>query len=183
MVPRRPPEKFSAAGWLAIIAVHLIVPLILVLEGRDPGWWHAWAFSLVVVVAGVGGRAWAERRHPGLQADRVRFGRGQQVKPWDRVLGPLMGFSVLYPLVIVGGLDHRYGWTTPFPTWASQTVKRPCSEVRCLKHLSRTELQNAEPLLAKMPRPMQTSQGTGSSLFVTALASLLSSSISSSGTA
>jgi protein-S-isoprenylcysteine O-methyltransferase Ste14 len=49
----------------------------------------------------------------------MRFGRGQQVKPWDRVLAPLMGFGVLYLLVIVGGLDHRYGWTTPFPTWAN----------------------------------------------------------------
>jgi protein-S-isoprenylcysteine O-methyltransferase Ste14 len=30
-----------------------------------------------------------------------------------------MGFSVLYPLVIVAGLDHRHGWTTPFPTWTN----------------------------------------------------------------
>jgi protein-S-isoprenylcysteine O-methyltransferase Ste14 len=114
-----PPDEVSAAGWLAIVAVYLVVPLVLLVVGRDPSWWQAWAFSLLVHVAGVGGRVWAERRHPGLQADRMRFGRGQQVKPWDRVLAPLMGFSLLYPLVIVGALDHRYGWTTSFPTWVN----------------------------------------------------------------
>ncbi len=114
-----PAEKVSAVGWFAIVAVHLIVPLILFLEGRDPGWWQAWVLSVLILGAGVGGRVWAERRHPGLQADRMRFGRGQEVKPWDRVLAPLMGFSILYPLVIVGGLDHRNGWTAPFPTWAN----------------------------------------------------------------
>jgi len=114
-----PPEKLSAAGWLAIVAAYLVVPLILLVAGRDPGWWQAWVFSLLVHVAGVGGRAWAERRHPGLQADRMRFGRGQEVEPWDRVLAPLMALSLLYLPVIVGGLDHRHGWTTPFLVWAN----------------------------------------------------------------
>jgi len=113
------PPGVSASGWLAIGAAYLVVPLVLVVAGRDPGWWQAWAFSLVVQVAGIGGRAWAERRHPGLMADRMRFGRGQSVKPWDRVLAPLMAFSVLYLLVIVGALDHRLGWTRPLPTWAN----------------------------------------------------------------
>jgi protein-S-isoprenylcysteine O-methyltransferase Ste14 len=114
-----PPDEVSAAAWLAIAVAYLVVPLVLLAIGRDASWWQAWAFSLLVLVAGVGGRAWAERRHPGLQADRMRFGRDQQVKAWDRVLAPLMAFSVLYLLVIVGGLDHRYGWTTPFPTWVN----------------------------------------------------------------
>jgi protein-S-isoprenylcysteine O-methyltransferase Ste14 len=113
------PEKLSAAGWLAIVAAYLVVPLTLLVVGRDPVWWQAWALSLLAVVAGVGGRAWAERRHPGLQADRMRFGRGQEVEPWDRVLAPLMALSLLYLPVIVGGLDHRHGWTTPFQLWAN----------------------------------------------------------------
>jgi protein-S-isoprenylcysteine O-methyltransferase Ste14 len=113
------PEKISAAGWLAIVAAYLVVPLTLLAVGRDPGWWQAWALSLLVVVAGVGGRAWAEHRHPGLQADRMRFGRGQEVEPWDRVLAPLMALSLLYLPVIAGGLDHRHGWTTPFRVWTN----------------------------------------------------------------
>jgi protein-S-isoprenylcysteine O-methyltransferase Ste14 len=114
-----PPDEVSARTWLAIVAVYLVVPVVLVVVGRDLGWWQAWTFSLLVLAAGAGGRVWAEHRHPGLLADRMRFGRGQQVKPWDRVLAPLMGLSVLYLLVIVGALDHRFGWTAPLPNWVN----------------------------------------------------------------
>jgi hypothetical protein len=38
------------------------------------------------------------------------------VKPWDRVLYPLMAVSLSYPLFIVAGLDHRFGWSPRFPT-------------------------------------------------------------------
>ena len=104
------------ARWLIVVAAYLIIPLILVAGGGDPGWWQAWTFSLVVHVAGIGGRVWADRRHPGLQAERMRFGRGQEVKAWDRVLAPLMGFTILYLPVIVSAIDHRFGWTAPLST-------------------------------------------------------------------
>ena len=32
-------------------------------------------------------------------------------KTWDKVLAPLMAVSVRFPLVIVAGLDHRFGWS------------------------------------------------------------------------
>ena len=111
--------ELSATSWLVIVAAYLVVPFVLIVGGRDPAWWGAWALSWVALVAGVGGRALAERRHPGLLADRMRFGRGQEVAPWDRLLAPLMGFTILYLPVIVAALDHRYGWTAPFPTWVN----------------------------------------------------------------
>ena len=33
------------------------------------------------------------------------------------MLAPLMALSVSFPLVIVAGLDHRYGWSPVFPLW------------------------------------------------------------------
>ena len=39
------------------------------------------------------------------------------MKPWDKALAPLMGASLSIPLVIVAGLDHRFGWSPVFPTW------------------------------------------------------------------
>jgi hypothetical protein len=71
----------------------------------------------MVLVVGVGGRALAERNHPGLMAERMSLGREQDVKSWDRILAPLLGFGLLYPHVIVAGLDHYYGWTKSFPLW------------------------------------------------------------------
>ena len=99
--------------------VYLCVPLLLFLCGWDAGWWQAWVFSLLFVAAGIGGRMWAERLHPGLLAERERagFGSAADVKPWDKVLAPFMAVSLSFPVVIVAGLDHRFGWSPVFPTW------------------------------------------------------------------
>jgi protein-S-isoprenylcysteine O-methyltransferase Ste14 len=58
---------------------------------------------------------WAEKRHPGILAERVKFAKSTDTKPWDKILAPLVSISVSYPLIIVAGLDHRFGWTAPFP--------------------------------------------------------------------
>jgi protein-S-isoprenylcysteine O-methyltransferase Ste14 len=113
------PEPASPAAWLAILAAYLLVPIILIGVGRDLGWWQAWAFSLVVHVSGIGGRVWADRRHPGLQADRMKFGRGQQVRPWDKLLAVSMVLTVLYVPVLVAALDHANAWTAPLPILAN----------------------------------------------------------------
>jgi protein-S-isoprenylcysteine O-methyltransferase Ste14 len=89
---------------------YLFIPLLLLLCGWDVGWWQAWVFSLLIVAAGIGGRVWAER-------ERAGFENTADVKPWDKVLAPLMGVSLSFPLVIVAGLDHRFGWSPVFPTW------------------------------------------------------------------
>jgi protein-S-isoprenylcysteine O-methyltransferase Ste14 len=60
---------------------------------------------------------WAEKRHPGLLAERGKFGEAQDVKSWDKVLSPLMALSISFPLIIVAGLDHQFGWSPVFPTW------------------------------------------------------------------
>ena len=83
--------------------------------GGDFGWWQAWGYSLLIVAAGIGGRIWAEQRHPGLLAERQDTESFQNAKAWDKVLAPLMALSVSFPLVIVAGLDHRFGWSPVFP--------------------------------------------------------------------
>ncbi|MFN2110862.1 MAG: methyltransferase family protein, partial [Anaerolineae bacterium] len=73
--------------------------------------------SLLIVAAGVGGRILAERRHPGLMAERQNIENIQEAKTWDKTLAPLMALSVGFPLVIVAGLDHRFDWSPVFPLW------------------------------------------------------------------
>ena len=97
--------------------VYLTIPLILLLCGGELGWWQAWLYSLLIVVAGVGGRLWAEHRHPGLMAERQNLENIQNAKAWDKVLAPLMALSIGYPMVVVAGLDHRYNWSSVFPFW------------------------------------------------------------------
>jgi protein-S-isoprenylcysteine O-methyltransferase Ste14 len=110
-------QPFSPRQWIRLVVVYLFIPLLLFFFSGDFGWWQAWAFSLLIVAAGVGSRLWAEGRHPGLMAERAQSENAPGVKPWDKVLAPLMAISISFPLVIVAGLDHRYGWSQAFPLW------------------------------------------------------------------
>jgi len=110
-------QAASPRQWLNLIVVYLFIPLVLLVCGGDFGWWQAWGYSLLIVAAGPGGRIWAERRHPGLLAERQNMEKIQSAKAWDKVLAPLMALSLSCPLVIVAGLDHRFGWSPIFPLW------------------------------------------------------------------
>ena len=112
-----PAQTLTPSQWLRLILVYLLIPLMLLVSGGSLDWWPAWVYSALILVAGVGGRIWAERRHPGLLAERVNVKKMQEAKPWDKVLAPLMALSLSYPLVIVAGLDHRFGWSPAFPDW------------------------------------------------------------------
>ena len=107
----------SLRHWIGVLAVYLSIPLILLICGGDLGWWQAWFYAPLIIAAGIGARIWAERRHPGLTAARQDTENFRNAKPWDKVLAPLMAVSIGYPLVIVAGLDHRYGWSPEFPVW------------------------------------------------------------------
>ena len=110
-------QTASPRLWIRLIVAYLLIPLTLFICGGDLGWWQAWLYSLLIVVAGIGGRMWAEQRHPGLLAERQNIENIQNAKAWDKVLAPLMAVSVGYPMVFVAGLDHRYDWSPDFPLW------------------------------------------------------------------
>ena len=107
----------SPRQWIGLFVVYLSIPLVLFVCAGDISWWQAWVFSLLIVAAGLGGRFLAERRHPGLMAERQNIDNFQTGKAWDKVLAPLMALSVGPPLVIVAGLDHRFGWSPALPLW------------------------------------------------------------------
>ena len=114
-------QTVTPREWLRVSMIHLSIPLILLVCGGDVRWWQAWVFTLLIVAAGIGGRIWAERRHPGLMAERIRSLKAPDVKAWDKVLAPLMAVTLAFPPVIVAGLDHRFGWSPVFPTWLNIT--------------------------------------------------------------
>ena len=103
--------------WIRLVVAYLFIPGILLVCAGDLGWWQAWLYSLLIFAAGVGGRIWAERRHPGLMAERQNIENIQKAKAWDKVLAPLMAVSIGFPMVIVAGLDYRYNWSPEFPLW------------------------------------------------------------------
>ena len=116
-VDKEAAQTVSARQWIRLIGVYLLIPLILLMCGGQLGWWQAWLYTILILAAGIGGRMWAEQRHPGLTAERQNIENIQNAKAWDKVLAPLMAVSVVFPMVIVAGLDHRYNWSAEFPLW------------------------------------------------------------------
>ncbi len=110
-------QTASPRQWIRLVVAYLLIPLILLICGGDLGWWQAWFYSLLILAAGIGGRMWAEQRHPGLLAERQNIENFQNAKTWDKVLAPMMAVSVGYSMVFVAGLDHRYNWSSEFPLW------------------------------------------------------------------
>ena len=110
-------KSVSIRQWSKLVVVYLLIPMILLICGGDIGWWQAWLYCIVILSVGIGGRMWAERRHPGLTAARQDSEIIQSAKAWDKVLAPLMAVSIGYPIVLVAGLDHRFNWSTGFPLW------------------------------------------------------------------
>ena len=109
----------SPKYWVGLIITHLLIALVLLISGWDLAWWQGWLYSILIVIAGLSPRMWAEKKHPGLLAERGKFVNAQDVKSWDKVLSPLMAVSMTFPLFIVAGLDHHFGWSPVFPTWLS----------------------------------------------------------------
>ena len=114
-------QSASLRQWVRLFFVYLLIPLVLFACGGDLGWWQAWLYTLLIITIGIGGRVWAEQRHPGLTAERQSAEIFKDAKGWDKLLAPLMAVSIAYPMVIVAGLDHRYGWSSSFPLWLNFT--------------------------------------------------------------
>lgn len=110
-------QTVSPRQWVRLVVAYLLIPLILFMCADDLGWWQAWLYSMLILAAGIGGRMWAEQRYPGLTAERQNIESIQNAKAWDKVLAPLMAVSLVFPMVIVAGLDHRYHWSSEFPLW------------------------------------------------------------------
>ncbi|MFN2137446.1 MAG: methyltransferase family protein [Candidatus Promineifilaceae bacterium] len=117
VVGQKAVQADSPRQWIGLIVVYLSIPLALFVCAGDIGWWQAWVYSLLIVAAGLGGRYLAERRHPGLMAERQNIDNIHTVKAWDKLLAPLMALSIGLPLVIMAGLDHRFAWSPVFPLW------------------------------------------------------------------
>ncbi|SDK58258.1 methyltransferase family protein [Microbulbifer yueqingensis] len=110
-------QKVTPRQWLRLVVVYLLIPLTLFICSGDIDWWPAWLYSMLFLGAGIGGRMWAEQRHPGLTCERQNIENFENAKNWDKVLAPLMALSVGPLMAIAAGLDHRFNWSSEFPLW------------------------------------------------------------------
>lgn len=98
------------AQYLVAVVVIPIQPILI--SGRW-GWWEAWVFAIIYILGFAISRMLAERRHPGLLAERACLLKHEDTKHWDKVLAPLVLLGIaLIPMV--AGLDALVGWSLTF---------------------------------------------------------------------
>jgi protein-S-isoprenylcysteine O-methyltransferase Ste14 len=113
-----PTNKPPRITWLLILrlfVMSLVLMAVLFLAAGKLDWWEGWAYVIQGFVVLVVGRAILVRKNPDLALERAEAGKRENIKPWDRILMPLM--SIFLPVVswIVCGLDERFGWSSDLP--------------------------------------------------------------------
>lgn len=104
---------FSPGVVARLLLVLVLLPFSPILITGRWGWWEAWAYGLMAVLGFAISRVLAARRHPDLIAERARFVSHEDIKPWDRVLGRLVGLGGgVVP--VVAGIEARWGMSAPF---------------------------------------------------------------------
>jgi protein-S-isoprenylcysteine O-methyltransferase Ste14 len=91
----------------------VLVPLLPLLISRRWDWWEAWVYAAICILGYVLSRPLAERRHPGLLAERAAILKQEDAKPWDKLLVPLWGLFFAL-IMLAAGLDERWDWSPAF---------------------------------------------------------------------
>lgn len=106
-----PAKKFPVKVWFLAILFIAVLPLLPIFISGKWGWWQVWLYAGISVVSFVLSRAAANKKNPGLLAERAKYTDQEDAQPWDKLLSPLAGFGGVF-ILIAAGLDARFNWTT-----------------------------------------------------------------------
>jgi protein-S-isoprenylcysteine O-methyltransferase Ste14 len=93
----------------------LLVPALLFIAAGIISWPMAWVYVIMLLVATLGSRLIVLRRNPDLLRERARFTQSEGTQSWDRIPVPIVGLLGPMAMVVVAGLDHRFGWSRAVP--------------------------------------------------------------------
>jgi len=118
--PKRASEIIRAVGWkawLRFAAFTLLLPMVLFIAAGRLNWMWAWVYVGIVVSFTLVSRIAVIRTNPDLLAERAQSLDREDVKGWDRLI--LFFLLLIGPLamMIVPGLDARFGWSPQIPLW------------------------------------------------------------------
>lgn len=117
MAEMRAETKRGVIRWTVKTVVFLLlVAIAIVWSAGKWTWGMGWGYFLVMTINQAAIGALLFRRNPELLAERSKGQEG--MKGWDIPLAIMVGTVLPLIVLIVAGLDERYGWTDPFPPWA-----------------------------------------------------------------
>jgi protein-S-isoprenylcysteine O-methyltransferase Ste14 len=107
-------EVIKAVGWKAwfrFVAFTLLLPAVLFIAAGRLNWVWAWVYAGVIVFFTFVSRIIVIRTNPDLIAERAQSFDREDVRGWDRLI--LFFLLLVGPLamMIVAGLDERFGWS------------------------------------------------------------------------
>ena len=113
------PRKINPRMILSVIIFLLYAPLVLFITSGQLDWWMAWVYAVVGVALSIGSRVLMARRHPDLVAERASYKDAEGAKAWDKKLVPLVAQVGPFFILVVAGLDQRFGWSMALPLWVA----------------------------------------------------------------
>lgn len=107
----------TARAIVGFAAYSLLLPLLLFGAAGTLRWPMAWVYTVISLVVSLLSRVLLLRVHPDLAVERGRFTQAQDVKPWDRILMLIVGLVGPLVMIVVCGLDRRWGWSSLDAPW------------------------------------------------------------------
>jgi len=101
-------------SFIVISLVYAIFPLLIV--GRWD-WWPGWVYFAAMILSTVVSRVIAFRKNPGILAERASSLENKDAKEWDKKLVPFVAMLGPMSIILVSGLDARFGWTPVLAGW------------------------------------------------------------------
>jgi protein-S-isoprenylcysteine O-methyltransferase Ste14 len=102
-----------------ILFIVLLQALLLFISAWKWDWWNAWVFLGLYLVFLVFNASILLGKHKDLVEERSRVGEG--AKGWDKLIG-LIGTFFGFLILVLAGLDERFGWPGTLPLWAQVTA-------------------------------------------------------------
>lgn len=106
-------RRLTVEGSARLAFAHVLFAACLFGSAGTLAWPMAWAYLALSAIVTGATLALLARYDPDLLFERMR--RHSDAKGWDKVLVPLVAVVLPIAMIVVAGLDHRFGWSPPLP--------------------------------------------------------------------
>jgi protein-S-isoprenylcysteine O-methyltransferase Ste14 len=103
-------KNLNAKAWLALALVSAVMALLLLIPAGTIHYWQAWVYLGIFGGASVLTTLDLSRKDPALLERRMKGGPTAETQPTQKLI--MLGLSICFiALLVVPGLDHRFGWS------------------------------------------------------------------------
>jgi protein-S-isoprenylcysteine O-methyltransferase Ste14 len=93
------------------IVYMILLPAVLFIAAGRLDWIMAWVYVGLTVISAIVSRLMMWHKYPDLVKERAQALDKEDTKTWDRILVQLVAFLGPLTILIIAGLDMRFGWS------------------------------------------------------------------------